>query len=188
MQAYHLAASPMHHAILGHPFEVIDENMPSFSEDEFTVPSGYEHYSELDEFGRCGVAFALVSKETMPKPDKARKTIEHVVPSGWKDTEYDFVEGKKLYNRCHLIGYGLTAEQDNPKNIVTGTHYLNHAMRVFENMVTDHCKAHDEARVLFRATPHFVDDELIARGLQLEALSICEGEAPLQFNVYLHNI
>lgn len=172
----------------GHPFEIVDENVPAFSDEELASPLGYESYSDLDEFGRCGVAFALVSKETMPKLDEVRKPIKHVVPSGWNDIEYDFIEGKKLYNRCHLIGYGLTAEQDNPKNIITGTHYLNHAMRVFENMVADHCKVHDGARVLFRATPHFFDNELVARGVQLEALSICEDDVPIQFNVYLYNV
>ena len=172
----------------GHPFDVVNNNEPAFAEGELSAELGCERYSDLDALGRCGIAFAMVSRETMPKQDEARKTIKHVVPSGWSDAGYDFVEGGKLYNRCHLIGYGLTAEQDNPKNIITGTHYLNHAMRVFENMVADHCKAHEDARVLFRVTPRFVGDELVARGVQLEALSICEDDAPLRFNVYLHNV
>ena len=172
----------------GHPFEVVDDNAPAFSEDEIASPLGHESYSDLDSLGRCGVAFALVSVETMPRETESRKTIKHVIPSGWQDSEYDFIEGRKLYNRCHLIGYGLTAEQDNERNLFTGTRYLNHAMRVFENMVADHCRAHADARVLFRATPMFREGELVARGVQLEALSICEEDAPLKFNVYLHNV
>lgn len=172
----------------GHPFEVVDDNAPAFSEGDIALPLGYESYSDLDDLGRCGAAFALVSIETMPRETESRKTIKHVIPSGWQNTEYGFIEGKKLYNRCHLIGYGLTAEQDNERNLFTGTRYLNHAMRVFENMVADHCRAHAGAHVLFRATPVFHEGELVARGVQLEALSICEDDAPLKFNVYLHNV
>lgn len=172
----------------GHPFDIIKGNEPMFTEDDISAELGCERYAKLDELGRCGAAFALVSKETMPREADRRKTIKHVVPSGWQDAEYDFIEGGKLYNRCHLIGYRLTAEQDNPRNLFTGTRYLNHAMRVFENMVSDHCKAHEDARVLYRATPVFRDGEAIARGIQLEALSICKDETPLKFNVYLHNV
>ena len=142
----------------------------------------------MDELGRCSAAFALVSKETMPTESDRRKTIKHVVPSGWQDTVYNFIEGNKLFHRCHLIGYRLTAERDNPKNLFTGTCYLNHAMRVFENMVSGHCETHEDARVLYRATPVFRDSEAIARGVQLEALSVCEDDSPLKFNVYLHNV
>lgn len=172
----------------GHPFDIVDNNVPIFSAEERAVEVGCERYSELDELGRCGAAFALVSKETMPEEAEVRRTIKQVVPSGWLDVEYNFIEGRKLYNRCHLLGYRLTGEHANEFNLITGTHYMNHAMRVFENMVADHCGQHEEARVLFRVTPVYGDGELVARGVQMEALSICEDETPLQFNVYLHNI
>ncbi len=172
----------------GHPFDIVDGNVPFFSKDDRAVEVGRERYSELDEMGRCGAAFALVSKETMPEDGEPRRTIKQVVPSGWRDVEYDFIEGKRLYNRCHLIGYKLTGEHANERNLITGTRYMNHAMRVFENMVADHCEQHGDARVLYRVTPIYRDDELVARGAQMEALSICEDDAPLQFNVYLHNI
>lgn len=172
----------------GHPFDIINGNEPMFTEDDLSVGLGCERYAELDDLGRCGTAFALVSKETMPGDADRRKTIKRVTPTGWQDAEYDFIEGGKLFHRCHLIGYRLTAEQDNLKNLFTGTRYLNHAMRVFENMVADHCSAHDDAKVLYRATPVFRDGEVAARGVQLEALSICEDNEPLKFNVYLHNV
>ncbi|WP_257482868.1 DNA/RNA non-specific endonuclease [Adlercreutzia mucosicola] len=172
----------------GHPFDIVNDNVPTFSEEDKAVGVGCERYSELDEMGRCGAAFALVSEETMPEDGESRRAIKQIVPSGWHDVEYDFVEGRKLYNRCHLIGYRLTGEHANERNLITGTRYMNHAMRVFENMVADHCAQHGDAGVLFRVTPIYRDDELVARGVQMEALSICEDDAPLQFNVYLHNI
>ncbi len=172
----------------GHPFDIVARNVPFFSEGERAVEIGCERYSELDEVGRCGATFALVSKETMSEDGESRRTIKQIIPSGWRDTEYGFIEGKKLYNRCHLIGYRLTGEHANERNLITGTRYMNHAMRVFENMVADHCGQHGEARVLFRVTPIYKGSELVARGIRMEALSICEDEAPLQFNVYLHNI
>lgn len=172
----------------GHPFEIVEGNVPHFSDAVLSLPVGYESYSELDGLGRCGAALALVGKETMPTQDETRKTIKHVKPSGWHDTEYAFIEGGKLYHRCHLIGYDLTAEQDNPGNLFTGTSYLNHAMRVFENMVTRHCKTDEENRVIYRATPIFKEEELVARGIQLEALSERDDSEPLGFNVFLHNV
>lgn len=172
----------------GHPFDIVNVNVPSFSEEDKAVEIGCERYSALDGMGRCGAAFALVSKETMPEETEVRRTIKQVIPSGWHDVEYGFIEGGKLYNRCHLIGYKLTGEHANERNLITGTRYMNHAMRVFENMVADHCMQHADARVLFRATPIYRDNELVARGVQLEALSICEDDAPLRFNVFLHNI
>lgn len=172
----------------GHPFDIINGNEPAFGKDDLSLDLGCERYADLDELGRCGIAFALVSKETMPGEADGRKTIRHITPTGWQDVEYDFIEGRRLFHRCHLIGYRLTAEQDNPQNLFTGTRYLNHAMRVFENMVAGHCMEHENARVLYRGTPLFRDDEAVVRGIQLEALSVCEDDVPLKFNVYLHNV
>lgn len=172
----------------GHPFEIIENNTPHFLDAALSLPVGYESYSELDGLGRCGAALALVGKETMPTQDEARKTIKHVKPSGWHDVEYAFIEGGRLYHRCHLIGYDLTAEQDNPRNLFTGTSYLNHAMRVFENMMTRHCKTGEGNRVTYRATPVFRGEELVVRGVQLEALSELDDSEPLGFNVFLHNV
>lgn len=152
-------------AYVGHPFDIINGNEPTFTEDDLSVGLGCERYAELDDLSRCGTGFALVSKETMPGESDKRKTINHVTPSGWQDAEHDFIVGGKLFHRCHLIGYRLTAEQDNPQNLFMGTRYLNHAMRVFESMVSDHCETHENARVLYRATPIFRDGEAIARGV-----------------------
>ena len=173
----------------GHPFEVIDGNLPSFDAAERKLPPGYEHYSELDVLGRCGPALALIGRETMPVEGATRKDINHVRPSGWPDARCSEAEDGLLYHRCHLIGYRLTAEDDNPRNLFTGTRYLNHAMRVFENMAAAYCGAADGNRVLYRATPCFSGTDLVARGVQLEALSVGGSESEgVAFNVLLHNV
>ena len=167
------------------PYVVINENIPEFNEDEKTTTESFEEYSELDELGRCGVAFANVGKETMPT--KERGSIGQVKPSGWHTVKYDVVDGKYLYNRCHLLGYQLTAENANKKNLITGTRYLNiDGMLSFENMVADYVKETGN-HVLYRVTPIFEGDNLVASGVQMEGYSVEDNGQSICFNIFAYN-
>ena len=153
----------------GEPYVVINDNIPGFSETEITDRS-FEQYSELDSLGRCGTAIASIGRDLMPTEE--RSSIGQVKPTGWHTVKYDNVDGKYLYNRCHLIGYQLTAENANQLNLITGTRYMNvDGMLPFENMVADYIKETGH-HVLYRVTPVFDDDNLLASGAQMEALSV----------------
>lgn len=166
------------------PYVEIKGNEPDFSESEL-VSEAYESYSALDVLGRCGVAVACISTELMPTEE--RGSIGQVKPSGWKTVKYDIVDGKYLYNRCHLIGYQLTGENANKSNLITGTRYMNvEGMLPFENMVADYIKE-TENHVLYRVTPVYDGDNLVARGVQLEAKSVEDGGEGICFNVYVYN-
>lgn len=168
----------------GEPYVVIDDNEPDFSDARFDNKA-YEHYSELDALGRCGYAIACIGKELMPTED--RGSIGQIKPSGWQTVKYYFVDGKFLYNRCHLIGFQLTGENANEKNLITGTRYLNiEGMLPFENMTADYIKETGN-HVLYRATPIFQGAELVARGVQIEAKSIEDNGEGICFNVYVYN-
>lgn len=163
----------------------INNNQPSFSEDDYTEAS-FESYSKLDSLGRCGVAFANISTDLMPTEE--RGSIGQVKPSGWQTVKYDFVDGKYLYNRCHLIGYQLTAENANEENLITGTRYLNvDGMLPFENMVADYIKE-TENHVLYRVTPIYEGNNLVASGVQMEARSVEDDGKGICFNVYCYNV
>ena len=165
------------------PYVVLNDNKPNFSEEDFKKET-FEEYSPLDYLGRCGVAFAKVGKETMPK--EPRGEIGMVKPSGWKTVKYDIVDGKYLYNRCHLIGYQLTAENANEKNLITGTRYMNvQGMLPFENMVAEYVKSTNN-HVLYRVTPIFEGENLVANGVQIEAESVEDKQ--ICFNVYIYNV
>lgn len=169
----------------GDPYVVINDNEPSFSSEELESDS-FESYGELDDLGRCTIAFANLSKELMPQGE--RGSIGQVKPSGWQTVRYDSVDGKYLYNRCHLIGWQLSGENANERNLITGTRYMNtEGMLPFENMVADHIKETD-GHVLYRVTPIFVEDELVARGVQMEAYSIEDAGASICFNVFVYNV
>lgn len=169
----------------GDPYVVINDNEPSFSSEELESDS-FESYGELDDLGRCTIAFANLSKELMPQGE--RGSIGKVKPSGWQTVRYDSVDGKYLYNRCHLIGWQLSGENANERNLITGTRYMNtEGMLPFENMVADHIKETD-GHVLYRVTPIFVEDELVARGVQMEAYSIEDAGASICFNVFVYNV
>ena len=169
----------------GEPYVVINRNQPSFSEDERTTDS-YESYSELDYLGRCGVAEACVGTDLMPT--ESRGDISSVKPTGWVQNQYDFVDGKSLYNRCHLIGFQLTGENANECNLITGTRYMNvDGMLPFENMVADYVEETGN-HVLYRVTPAFQDDELVARGVQMEAWSVEDEGDGICFNVFCYNV
>lgn len=171
-------------AFAGEPYVVIADNQPDFPAADFTEKS-FERYSELDELGRCGPAYANVGRETMPT--EKRGNISQVKPTGWKNVKYDFVDGKSLYNRCHLIGFQLTAENANKQNLITGTRYLNvDGMLPFENMVADYVKETGN-HVLYRVTPIFEGDNLVANGVQMEAKSVEDKGEGVEFNVYVYN-
>ncbi|MCI8309132.1 MAG: hypothetical protein HFJ45_02750 [Clostridia bacterium] len=166
------------------PYVVINDNIPDFEEKYFTTEC-FENYSELDSLGRCGVAFANIGIDTMPTEE--RGSIGNVKPSGWKNVKYDIVDGKYLYNRCHLIGYQLTAENANEKNLITGTRYMNtNGMLPFENEVADYIKE-TKNHVLYRVTPVFQDENLVASGVQMEAKSVEDKGEGIEFNVYVYN-
>lgn len=163
----------------------IDNNIPSFKDSEMTTKS-FEKYSELDKLGRCSVAYACIGKDIMPTEE--RGSIGSIKPSGWHTVKYDCVDGKYLYNRCHLIGYQLTGENANNKNLITGTRYLNvEGMLPFENMVADYVKE-TENHVLYRVTPIFEGDNLLASGVQIEAKSVEDNGDGISFNVYCYNV
>lgn len=168
----------------GEPYVVLNGNEPDFTDEEKTTES-YEHYSDPDSLGRCGVAEANIGQDLMPT--EKRGAIGQVKPTGWHTVKYDQVEGKYLYNRCHLIGYQLTGENANEKNLITGTRYLNvEGMLPFENMVADYVKETGN-HVLYRVTPVFEAEELVARGVQMEAWSVEDEGDGVCFNVYVYN-
>lgn len=168
----------------GKPYAVIADNQPEFFAEDLTEES-YEYYSALDFFGRCGYAMACVGQDLMPTED--RESISSVKPSGWVQNKYDFVDGKSLYNRCHLIGFQLTGENANERNLITGTRYCNvEGMLPFENMIADYVKETGN-HVLYRVTPIFQEDELVARGVQMEAFSVEDSGEGICFHVYVYN-
>jgi DNA-entry nuclease len=170
----------------GAAYVVLQDNQPDFTEEDRNAGT-FEEYSPLDALGRCGVAFANISVELMPT--EARGAIGMVKPSGWHTVRYDdLVDGKYLYNRCHLIGFQLAGENANECNLITGTRYLNVVgMLPFENQVADYVKE-TENHVLYRVTPVFQGTELVARGVQMEAWSIEDEGEGICFNVYVYNV
>lgn len=167
----------------GEPSVVLNDNQPAF--EDKTTTKRFETYTGLDRLGRCGVAFVNVCPELMP--DKERGLIGSVKPSGWQSVKYDFIDGKYLYNRCHLVGYQLAGENSNVCNLITGTRSLNvDGMLPFENQVADYVRKTGN-HVLYRVTPVFVGDELVARGVQMEAWSVEDQGEGVCFNVWCWN-
>lgn len=169
----------------GSPYVEVSGNVPSFTDADLSSPA--ETYTPLDSLGRCGSAMAIVSLETMPTEE--RGSIGMVKPSGWHTVRYDdLIADRYLYNRCHLIGYQLTGENANERNLITGTRHLNvEGMLPFENEVADYVERTGN-RVLYRVTPVFVGGELVARGVQMEARSVEDGGVGVSFNVFCHNV
>lgn len=169
----------------GELYVTINDNVPFFEESELSE-SSYEHYSELDSLGRCGVAVACIGKDLMP--DEERGPIGQIRPSGWHTVKYDLVDGKYLYNRCHLIGFQLAGENDNEKNLITGTRALNvEGMLPFENMLDSYIEETGN-HVMYRVTPIYENKNLLAKGVLLEAKSVEDNGSGVQFNVFVHNV
>lgn len=172
-------------AFSGEPYVVLNDNEPDFKEEDMVAES-YEYYSELDEDGKCGVVEASVGQDIMPTEE--RGSIGQVKPTGWQTVKYDNVDGKYLYNRCHLIGFQLTGENANERNLITGTRYMNvEGMLPFENMVADYVKETGN-HVVYRVTPIYEGDNLVASGVQMEAKSVEDDGEGICFNVYVYNV
>ena len=172
-------------AYSGSPYVAVNDNIPFFTDEELTTQS-FETYSELDSLGRCGVAYACIGQDLMPTED--RESISEVTPSGWNNKEYDFVDGGWLYNRCHLIGFQLTGENANEKNLITGTRSMNvDGMLLFENMTADYIKETGN-HVMYRVTPVFEGDELVPRGVLMEGKSVEDNGEGILFNVFVYNV
>ena len=167
------------------PYVVLNENRPFFEEGDYTLEP-FEKYSELDELGRCGACYANICKEIMPT--EKRGEIGNVKPTGWHTVRYDdLVEGKYLYNRCHLIGYQLAGENANEKNLITGTRYCNvSGMLPFENQVADYVEE-TKHHVLYRVTPIFEENDLVAKGVQMEGFSVEDSGEGVCFHVFVYN-
>ena len=171
----------------GEDYIILNNNIPNFSDSDLTTTS-FEEYSPLDSLGRCGVAFANIGTDIMPT--EKRESISSVKPSGWKSAEYptDVIKGKYLYNRSHLIGFQLTAENANERNLITGTRYFNATLMLpYENMVADYIKD-TNTHVLYRVTPVFKGNNLVATGVQIEAKSVEDNGEGIEFNVFIYNI
>ena len=173
-------------AFEGNPYVYVNDGEPTFTDEQRAAEPGHELYGELDELGRCTAAFAVVGPET--QPTEKRGSIGEIRPSGWQMAKYDFVEGKYLFNRCHLLGYQLTGENANPQNLITGTRYLNiQGMLPFENAVADYVDATGN-HVLMAVTPIFEGSELVARGVHMMAESVEDGGEGVAFNVFCYNV
>ena len=167
------------------PYKEVNNNKPTFTDSEKELTEK-EEYSDLDSLGRVGVAFALVSKSTMPTTK--RGSIGMIKPAGWHTVKYDFVDGKYLYNRCHLIAHQLTGQNANPKNLMTCTRSMNvDGMLPFENKVANYIKETNN-HVLYRVTPIYEDENLLASGVEMEAWSVEDNGKGVCFNVYCYNV
>lgn len=169
----------------GEPYVEINNNVPGFTPEDKENRTAFEHYSELDELGRCGVAYANICQDIMPTEERGE--IGQIRPSGWHLIKYDIIDGNYLYNRCHLIAYQLAGENANEKNLITGTRYLNvSGMLPFENEVADYVRTTGN-HVLYRVTPIYNGDDLVAAGVQMEAYSVEDNGAGICCNVFVYN-
>ena len=172
-------------AYSGEPFAVLEDNMPRFSLEDYVTQS-YETYGDLDALNRCTYTVACIGRDLMPTQE--RENIGMVRPTGWVTAKYDFVDGKYLYNRCHLIGFQLTGENANERNLITGTRYMNvQGMLPFENMVADYIKETDN-HVLYRVIPVFEGNNPLASGVTMEAWSVEDNGEGICFYVYAYNV
>ena len=172
-------------AYSGEPFVVLEGNMPRFQSEEYVTKS-YETYGDLDALNRCTYTMACIGRDLMPTEE--RENIGMIRPTGWVTAKYDFVDGKYLYNRCHLIGFQLTGENANERNLITGTRYMNvDGMLPFENMVADYIKETGN-HVLYRVIPIFEGDNQVASGVTMEAWSVEDNGEGICFYVYAYNV
>lgn len=187
--SYNLSEIPEYQ---GKPYVIINNNIPNFNEEDYTTEY-FETYSKLDFiYGRCGVAYSNICREIMPSENEEREEISSIIPTGWRQKEYKgIVDGNYLYNRCHLIGWQLAGENDNELNLITGTRYMNvEGMLPFENQVAEYLreKGNKKNHVLYRVTPIFEGNNLVASGVQMEAYSVEDNGKGVCFNVYVYNV
>lgn len=169
----------------GKAYVAVNNNEPFFTDSDMTTTT-FENYSDLDSLGRCGVAYANICRDIMPTEQRGK--IGMIKPSGWHTVKYDVIKDRYLYNRCHLIGYQLAGENANPKNLITGTRYLNvEGMLPFENLVADYVN-NTGNHVLYRVTPMFSGSNLVANGVLIEAKSVEDNGGGILFNVYCYNV
>ena len=175
----------------GEAYAIINQNIPFFTDEELSIRE-LEYYSPLDKLGRCGVAFACISLYTMP--DGERESIASITPTGWEymgmsnNNQYSFVEDGYVYNRCHLIGYQLAGENDNPNNLVTGTRYMNiEGMLPFENRIAEFVRG-GGGSVLYRVTPIFSGFNYVCDGVLMEAVSLDDGGQSICFCIFAYNV
>ena len=186
VNSYSLSTIPEYN---GEPYVIINNNNPNFDKEDYTTKS-FEKYSNLDaKLGRCGVAYANICKEIMPAESEEREELSYA-PTGWKQKKYKgIVDGDYLYNRCHLIGWQLAGENNNKLNLITGTRYMNvEGMLPLENQVDDYLEKYPKNHVLYRVTPVFEGDNLVANGVQMEAYSVEDNGKGICFNVYVYNV
>ncbi len=180
--AYLMCAVP---AYSGSPYVQINNNVPLFKDYEI-IGGSFEYYSTLDNLGRCDVCIASVGNDIMPTEE--RGNISSITPTGWINVKYETVPGKYLYDRCHLIGYQLTGENANERNLITGTRYLNvDGMLPFENLVNDYIERTGN-HVMYRVTPVFKENNLVADGVLMEGYSVEDGGQGILFCVYCYNV
>jgi len=181
-ESYNLDEIPEY---VGENYVVINNNVPDFKIEESSKES-FEYYSSLDMLGRCGVAYASIGPDLMPTGK--RESIGSVKPTGWHTIKYDIIDGKYLYNRCHLIGYQLSGENANPENLITCTRQMNvEGMLPFENMVAEYVKD-TKNHVLYRVTPIYEGTNMLVSGVHMEALSVEDNGKGIKFNVYVYNV
>ena len=180
MEAFDYSKIPEYY---GAEYVVINGNVPFFTEEE-KVTESYELYGDWDSLGRCTVAVSCIGRDLMPTGDRTNTSFQ---PSGWVQADYSFVPGGKLYNRCHLIAWSLTAEISNRQNLITGTRYMNEAMIPFENMVASYIKETNN-HVMYRVTPIFLENNLLASGVHLEAYSVEDEGDGILFNIFFYNV
>lgn len=169
----------------GSPYVEINGNVPYFPDSDLTTAS-YENYGPLDSLGRCTTAVACIGQDLMPT--EKRGDIGEVRPTGWHLVKYNGIDGNYLYNRCHLIGYQLTGENANKRNLITGTRYMNvEGMEPFESRTADYIKETGN-HVLYRVTPEFNGDNLLADGVLMEAESVEDSGAGIQFCVFCYDV
>ena len=170
----------------GSPYVIINNNIPIFDDNSFDVKKPFEYYSELDSLGRCQTAFANLCKEL--EPSESRSSISEIYPTGWNNQIYEQIDEGYLFNRCHLIGFQLTGENDNEKNLITGTRYFNvEGMLPFENKIREYIDE-TENHVLYRVTPIYTKKNLLADGVQIEALSVEDKGKRICLNVFVYNV
>ncbi|MDJ1121893.1 DNA/RNA non-specific endonuclease [Olsenella sp. YH-ols2217] len=167
---------------------VTDGGSPTFSDDMYAgAVEGFEVYGELDPLGRVTGCSATISDATLEAGDEERGDIGFIKPTGWVQGDYDFVDGGKLYNRCHLIAHSLTGQDANERNLLTGTRSMNLAMIPYENAVADYVEDTDD-ECLYRVVPVFDGDDLVCQGVWIEAASVADQGKSLSFRVFVHNV